>query len=280
MQTFLSARNFSNFLKRQNKPLEALFELVSQNGFHGLEISDRELPLTDLSYLNLTRLEESEFREQVNYALNSLEAAETLGACKVRVLLGGQSFSLQKLFFLLQNKRKKKMAASNKPPGLLKRMSRSNLAGRLAHQIRRNSSVTIKDEKAKVQRAIQSLEQLVPKAEKLKIPLVIENHWGISSNPKNMITIIKHFDSPCLGSCPDFENFPKASDRFAGLALLAKHALHVHAKTGALDHKRVRDFNRSSEILRQVGYDGTIAIEYEGSSDVLAACLEIKSNLS
>lgn len=57
---------------------------------------------------------------------------------------------------------------------------------------------------------------------------------------------------------------------YEGMALLAPHAILVHAKTyfgGGEWYTLDIDYNRVAQILRQANFRGYISLEYEGKED-------------
>lgn len=113
-----------------------------------------------------------------------------------------------------------------------------------------------------------------------QIPMGIENHWGISSRPENIMKIVREIDSPLLGTCPDFGNFPQDVDRYEGLETLAAKAMHVHAKSrcfGRTGEEKQIDYKRCLQILQKNGYDDTLTVEYEGAGNDLKGCLKTKA---
>jgi sugar phosphate isomerase/epimerase len=83
-----------------------------------------------------------------------------------------------------------------------------------------------------------------------------------------------------LGTCPDFGNFPSSVDRYQGLRLLAPKALHAQAKSWRFrrdGEERSIDYRRALGILHEAGYDGPIAIEYEGPGNDLEGCLRTRA---
>ena len=106
-----------------------------------------------------------------------------------------------------------------------------------------------------LRKCIQSFTELAKEAEAFDIKLVIENHWGISANPLNIVRIVDEVGSPYLGTLPDFGNFPDETRpevfeavkpalpdgvtsteiRYWGLELMAPYAIGVHAKMYEFD---------------------------------------------
>ncbi|MCX7919946.1 MAG: sugar phosphate isomerase/epimerase [bacterium] len=122
---------------------------------------------------------------------------------------------------------------------------------------------------AAVHRVIESYKEVVPIAKKLNIKLGMENHWGASVNPDNVVRIIEGVDSPYFGSCPDFGNW-QPDDRYTAMAAVAPYAVHVHAKSHAFlpnGEEKDLDYRRLLDILRDAGYDGALSIEFEGKGN-------------
>lgn len=122
---------------------------------------------------------------------------------------------------------------------------------------------------AAITRAINCFQEVVKKAEELKIKVAIENHWGLSVNPDTLKLIIDTINSPYLGSCIDFGNF-QPDDRYYGIELLAPTAFHVHAKSYRFnpDGEEVNiDYKRCINYLKSAGYTGALSIEFEGEED-------------
>jgi len=78
-----------------------------------------------------------------------------------------------------------------------------------------------------------SYRQLAEYGEKIGVKILIENHGGHSSNPDNIVSIIKTVDSPWCRALPDFGNVPadltqQQRDEF--LKKLYPHAHLISAK--------------------------------------------------
>jgi len=113
---------------------------------------------------------------------------------------------------------------------------------------------------------IASYKELAAYCQLKDMTLLLENHWGISANPENIITLVEGVASPAFKLCPDFGNFDDEV-RYRGLEMMFPHAAVAHAK--AYDFNEVGgqdrfDFGRCMEIMNASGYDGVISIEFEG----------------
>jgi len=113
---------------------------------------------------------------------------------------------------------------------------------------------------------IASYKELAAYCQSKGMTLLLENHWGISADPRNIIKLVEGVASPAFKLCPDFGNFDDEV-RYEGLKMMFPYAAMVHAKTydfnEAGEQERF-DFGRCMEIMKASGYDGPISIEFEG----------------
>jgi len=112
---------------------------------------------------------------------------------------------------------------------------------------------------------VRSIEACLSAAEKAGVMLALENHWGLTTRPENLLRIYRAIKSPWLGINLDTGNFP--GDPYAGLELLAKDAVIVQAKTyygGGKWYTLDLDYPRIAGILRKAGYQGWVSLEMEG----------------
>ena len=122
---------------------------------------------------------------------------------------------------------------------------------------------------------IDSIEKIMPTAEKCGVVLGLENHWGIGRTAKAVRRIIKEIDSPWLQATVDTGNF--LEDQYEQFELLAQDAYLVQAKTyqgGGKWYTLDIDYPRIGKILRQMNYKGYISLEFEGNADPLKAVPE------
>jgi L-ribulose-5-phosphate 3-epimerase len=102
--------------------------------------------------------------------------------------------------------------------------------------------------------------------------LALENHWGLCSTPEGQLRIKKAIDSPWLGILMDTGNF--LEDPYDKLAMIAPYTSFVQAKTyygGGVWYTLDLDYKRIVQILRNVGYQGYISLEFEGKEDAFTA---------
>jgi len=119
---------------------------------------------------------------------------------------------------------------------------------------------------------IRSIEACLPAAEKAGVMLALENHWGLTTRPENLLRIYRAIQSPWLGINLDTGNFP--GDPYAGLEMLAKDAVIVQAKTyygGGKWYTLDLDYPRIAGILKTAGFQGWVSLEMEGEEDAQTA---------
>jgi sugar phosphate isomerase/epimerase len=119
---------------------------------------------------------------------------------------------------------------------------------------------------------IESIEACLPAAEKAGVMLALENHWGLTTRPENLLRIYKAIRSPWLGINLDTGNFP--GDPYGGIEALAPHAVIVQAKTyygGGEWYTLDLDYPRIAGILRRAGFHGYVSLEMEGKESPATA---------
>ena len=112
---------------------------------------------------------------------------------------------------------------------------------------------------------VDAIESCLPAAEKAGVILALENHWGLTTRPENLLRIHNAVRSPWLGINLDTGNFP--ADPYAGIEKLAPHAVIVQAKTyygGGEWYTLDLDYLRIASILRSAGFHGYVSLEMEG----------------
>jgi sugar phosphate isomerase/epimerase len=113
---------------------------------------------------------------------------------------------------------------------------------------------------------IDSIEKFLPHAEKAGVVMAIENHWGLTTQPDDLLRIYQAVRSPWLGMNVDTGNY--VGDPYPQMELLAPHATIVQAKTyygGGVWYTLDLDYKRIAEILRKAGFKGYVSLEMEGN---------------
>ena len=119
---------------------------------------------------------------------------------------------------------------------------------------------------------IESIEKILPTAEKCGVLLALENHWGLARTPEGMLRIYKAIDSPWLQLLMDTGNF--LEDPYEKLEMIAPYTAFVQAKTyygGGTYYTIDLDYDRIAAILKKQNYRGYISLECEGEEDYRTA---------
>lgn len=124
------------------------------------------------------------------------------------------------------------------------------------------------DAEAVLNQAVDGLNQLCDLAKPYGVEIIIENHGNHSSNGAWLAKLMQTANRDNLGTLPDFGNF-KDYDRYQGVtdtmpwarAVCAK--IHEFTKDGEAAHT---DFEKMLRIVKDNGFTGYIAIEYEGAN--------------
>jgi len=146
------------------------------------------------------------------------------------------------------------------------------------HAIRCNTGAQEGDADA-LGRCVESFGALVEYADAAGIDVLIENHWGLSSDPDWLIPLIEQVGHSRFGTLPDFGNFPDTIDRYDAVRRMMPHAKAVSAKCYDFDdagNETKIDFEKMMAIVTAAGYRGYVGIEYEGERlaerEGIAAC--------
>jgi len=131
------------------------------------------------------------------------------------------------------------------------------------------------------QRVLDGLGEVVREAERLGVVLALENHGGLPCLAEEQVEVIETISSPNLRATVDVGNYMMCGQEAeVGTAIAAKHAAYVHLK----DYAKVPnsalpwgwdietatvgagdvDLVACLRALRDAGYDGFVALEYEG----------------
>ena len=108
---------------------------------------------------------------------------------------------------------------------------------------------------------VTGYNDLLPRAGEKGIEVVIENHWGASRIPENVVRILDAV--PGLGLLFDTGNWPEEK-REMGWTMCARYARATHLKTYAFDaegNETTVDIPRAMHILQEAGYTGSWGIE-------------------
>ncbi|MHC4232542.1 MAG: sugar phosphate isomerase/epimerase family protein [Planctomycetota bacterium] len=134
------------------------------------------------------------------------------------------------------------------------------------HSIRVNAaSEGSYDEQMKL--AADGLKKLCVYAKPMDINVIVENHWGLSSQGTWLPKVIEMTGMDNCGTLPDFGNFPDEVDRYEAVGLMMPFAKAVSAKSYDFDadgNETKIDYDKMMEIVLSHGYRGYVGVEYEG----------------
>jgi sugar phosphate isomerase/epimerase len=137
-----------------------------------------------------------------------------------------------------------------------------NIAEQLsAQQIRIDSGGPTELPEDVLEIIVTGYNDLIPRAGEKGIEVVIENHWGASRIPENVVRILEAV--PGLGLLFDTGNWPDEL-RETGWTRCARYARATHLKTYAFDaegNETTVDIPRAMRILQETGYQGSWGIE-------------------
>lgn len=118
-------------------------------------------------------------------------------------------------------------------------------------------------------RCIAAINEALEYAATKGVCLALENHGGITATPEQLLKIVEGVQpSPWFGVNFDSGNF-KTEDPYADLAKIAPYAINAQVKVeispgGQTEHT---DVPRVIGILKEAGYRGYVALEYEAKAD-------------
>ncbi len=121
---------------------------------------------------------------------------------------------------------------------------------------------------ATIDRCVAACQKACAHAEKKGVWMALENHGGVTTKAEGMLEIVRRVNSPFFGVNFDCGNF-RSSDPYAELEAIAPYAVNAQLKVDlSRDGKREdTDLERVLKILRDVGYSGWVALEYEASEE-------------
>lgn len=114
---------------------------------------------------------------------------------------------------------------------------------------------------------IAAMKQAVEYAASKGVFLGIENHGYLTETADDVLKIVQDVPSPWFGINLDTGNFK--DDGYAQIAKLVPKAVNVQVKTLVADggQRKPVDVPRVFSILREGGYHGYVALEYEDKED-------------
>lgn len=127
--------------------------------------------------------------------------------------------------------------------------------------------------------AIERLRGVLQIAERLEINILLRPSPGITAEPERLTDFIKKVGGFRIGTLPDYEAASKAADPTTYLRRITPYASAVTAtvirfkagkKPGEMIHDPY-DLAEFTRVVKNVGYQGTLSIDYRGDEDPVAA---------
>ena len=135
------------------------------------------------------------------------------------------------------------------------------------HAIRCNTGAQEGDADAQ-DRCAESFSALLEYADASGINVLIENHWGPSSDPVWLMALMDRVPHPRFGTLPDFGNIPDTTDRYDAVRKMMPFAKAVSAKSHDFDadgNETGIDYKRMMQIVVRAKFKSWVGIEYEGT---------------
>lgn len=136
-------------------------------------------------------------------------------------------------------------------------------------------------EDAAIDRCAAGINECLKYAATRGVFLALENHGGITATSEQMFRIIERIDaSPWFGVNFDSGNF-QTDDPYSDLVKIAPYAVNAQIKVSILPggKKQPADLDRIVKILKDAGYRGFVALEYEESESPFEAIPRILDRL-
>lgn len=164
--------------------------------------------------------------------------------------------------------------------------------------VRVNTGQASPDDREALARVIEGYRDLADEAGRTGVRLLIENHGGVSTDPRNIQKILDDVGSPWFLACPDTGNFTNDTWEL-GMEIMAPRAFSCHIKAfnyspdgkqsriGRDGQPRSYDLRRSLQIMKDAGYKGPLMVEAgaggeerDSARDAIQYVREIVSSLS
>ena len=122
---------------------------------------------------------------------------------------------------------------------------------------------------AALNRCAKVCSQVCRYAARKGVMLALENHGGVTAYAKDLLSIVTQVKSPAFGINFDSGNFRSTEDPYQELEMIAPYAVNAQVKVEITigGKKQTSDLPRVVEILKNSGYSGWVALEYEAKEE-------------
>ncbi len=124
-------------------------------------------------------------------------------------------------------------------------------------------------DEAQIALCADSFAQLAKMGEEHGILICIENHGGFSRTAEPVVEVMQRVNSSYCRTLPDFGNFAPEI-RYDALEKIVPFAAACHAKFFEFDqhgNDTMIDVGRIKNIFKAAGFDGRLALEFEGQME-------------
>lgn len=122
---------------------------------------------------------------------------------------------------------------------------------------------------ATIERCVAACQKACQHAEDKGVWMALENHGGVTAKAEGLLEIVRQVDSPFFGVNFDCGNFSSTPDPYAELEAIAPYAVNAQLKVDitVAGKRQETDLERVLKILRDAGYSGWVALEYESEEE-------------
>lgn len=124
----------------------------------------------------------------------------------------------------------------------------------------------------------ESLKDLMGVIEQMELNLLVAPNRGLTEKPDRLTDLIKRIGGFRIGSLPSFDHAANTGELIGSLRKLAPYAGAIHASirgfSAGADAEPMHDgydLKECVEAIRSVGFTNTLAIDYIGTGDPIAA---------
>ena len=128
-------------------------------------------------------------------------------------------------------------------------------------------SPSFPEDKNAVDQIIEQLREAMAGVERLELNLLLQPCEGYSSNPDQLIEIIKQIGGFRIGALPTFQFASATGDGIEALRKLAPYAGGIIADFPCGRGKKRIELVEGLEAVLEVGYSNTIALNYSGKAN-------------
>ena len=162
---------------------------------------------------------------------------------------------------------------------------RLQMIGKAAHRLGCNSiavKVEAPDTDEALELAANEIKNAMAPVERLELNVLLSPEPGLTADPDRLTELIKTIGGFRIGSLPDFGSAAATGDAIGALRKLAPYAQAIHATIKSFSKNGSHsgyDLNECVQAVRSVGFENTLAIEYIGKADPIAAIDKAREQL-